>query len=205
MIGCLCLNIFMQGYKKAALKWHPDKNKEKDTTEMFQSINEAYNVLNDQNERQWYDDHREQILKGKDVEESKEEDTNYITKSKLWPFFSHCYEGYDISNEKNFYKVYGDLFRRMDKEEEEEELEGEDHYEAPRFGDSDSTSEEVYAFYNYWSNFSTLKQFAYADVYNPNQAPNRRVKRIIETENKKERSLEKKEFNDQVIKLIETI
>lgn len=31
-----------KGYKKASLKWHPDKNKDEDTTEKFQMINEAY-------------------------------------------------------------------------------------------------------------------------------------------------------------------
>lgn len=56
------------------------------------------------------------------------------------------------------------------------------------FGDQDSTAEEVFKFYTHWQYFSTLKKFSYADKYNPNQAPNRRVKRIIETENKKERS-----------------
>lgn len=28
----------MQAYKKAALKWHPDKNQDRDTTDMFQQI-----------------------------------------------------------------------------------------------------------------------------------------------------------------------
>jgi hypothetical protein len=60
--------------------------------------------LSDQNERQWYDDHRDQILRGKDVEESKEEDCSYITKSKLWAFMSaSCYEGFDAKNPKNFF------------------------------------------------------------------------------------------------------
>jgi hypothetical protein len=33
-------------------------------------------------------------------------------------------------------------------------------------------------------------------MYNPNEAPNRRIKRIIEEENRKERNKEKKEFNN---------
>lgn len=63
----------------------------------------------------------------------------------------------------------------------------------------------MYAFYSYWQYFSTLKQFAYADVYNPNQAPNRRIKRIIENENLKERAKERKLFNDEIIKLVEYV
>ena len=48
-----------KGYKKAALKWHPDKNPGVDTTKIFQDINEAYTTLSDPNERAWYDDHRD--------------------------------------------------------------------------------------------------------------------------------------------------
>ena len=34
-----------RAYKKAALKWHPDKNRQMDTTEKFQTIQEAYACL----------------------------------------------------------------------------------------------------------------------------------------------------------------
>ncbi len=50
-----------------------------------------------------------------------------------------------------------------------------------------------------------MKKFSYADKYNPNTAPNRRIKRLIETENKKERQQERKEFNETVIKLVDTL
>jgi len=84
------------------------------------------------------------------VEESKEEDASYITKSKLWPYFNaSCYEGFNPANPKNFYAVYGDLFRRFDREEEQEEEVGVDH-ESILFGDQDSSMEEVYKFYGYY-------------------------------------------------------
>jgi len=51
------------------------------------------------------------------------------------------------------------------------------------FGDSMATKDEVYAFYKYWENFTTIKQFAYVDPYDPRQAPNRRIKRLIENDN----------------------
>ena len=115
-------------------------------------------MLSDPHERAWYDDHREQILRGKDMnEECTEEDFNYMTKSKLWPYFSSaCYSGFDLRKDRNFYKVYGDLFAKLDKEEEMEEQVGEEHYSA-EFGDSDSTAEEVFRFYAHWKNFSTKK------------------------------------------------
>jgi DnaJ family protein A protein 5 len=65
------------------LKWHPDKNQGEDTTKIFQDISEAFTVLSNPQERAWYDSHRDQILKGKNVDESKEDDSDQITKSKL--------------------------------------------------------------------------------------------------------------------------
>ena len=104
------------------MKWHPDKNQDKDTTKIFQDIREAYAVLSDPQERAWYDDHKDQILSGKDPEDCEEDDSDYITKSKLWPFFSaSCYKGYDAKTEGNFYQVYGNLFKTLDAEEEQEE------------------------------------------------------------------------------------
>lgn len=46
---------------------------------------------------------------------------------------------------------------------------------------------------------------AFADMYNPKEAPNRRVKRIIENENKKERNKERAAFNETVRRLIEDL
>ena len=51
----------------------------------------------------------------------------------------------------------------------------------------------------------TEKQFTYADLYNPKEAPNRRVKRIIEAENKKERQRERVKFNEVVRELVELV
>ncbi|KAG9102423.1 hypothetical protein FS749_000013 [Ceratobasidium sp. UAMH 11750] len=55
-----------KGYKKMALKWHPDRNK--DNTEVaskkFKEISEAFEVLSDKNKREVYDRFGEEGLKG---------------------------------------------------------------------------------------------------------------------------------------------
>lgn len=42
-------------------------------------------------------------------------------------------------------------------------------------GSSSLAGPEVAAFYSSWMNYSTLKDFAWADKYNPAAAPNRKV------------------------------
>ena len=80
---------------------------------------------------------------------------------------------------------------------------GKKHITLELFGDADYTKEEVYAFYKCWTDFSTIKSFTYVDKFNPNDAPNRRVKRIIEQENKKERNKERRKFDDKISDLIQ--
>jgi curved DNA-binding protein CbpA len=50
-------------YKRLALKWHPDRNVGKDVTGVMQDINEAYNVLKDENIRTRYDEQYKEFLK----------------------------------------------------------------------------------------------------------------------------------------------
>merc|ERR1719221_1767687 len=59
-----------KAYKKAAVKWHPDKHsskseeKVKEAEEEFKQINEAYDVLSDSEKRKVYDLYGEEGLKG---------------------------------------------------------------------------------------------------------------------------------------------
>ena len=95
--------------------------------------------------------------------------------------------------------------------EEEEEAASNDRYEDagakvhyPSFGSSnttydDSSDSDVKQFYNAWLTFSTQKSFSWCDKFRLSEAPDRRVRRAMEKENKKFRDAARKEFNDTVL------
>lgn len=65
-------------------------------------------MLSDLNERKWYDEHKDQIL--------REDDTEY-SGIDLWHFFNpSAYSGFDDS-ETGFYNVYNSAFDEILEEE----------------------------------------------------------------------------------------
>jgi DnaJ-class molecular chaperone len=59
-------NAIKKAYRKLAVKWHPDKNigNEEMAETKFKQINEAYEILSDENNRRTYDQFGEDGLKG---------------------------------------------------------------------------------------------------------------------------------------------
>lgn len=185
-------------YKKLALKWHPDKNLEnpEDAKEQFQLIQQAYEVLSDRQERAWYDNHREQILRGSD---SDFEDN---TLDVYQYFTSTCFKGYE-DDENGFYAVYRKVFESIAKEDMEFMDNKEEFCSIPMFGESTSDYEMVVKpFYDYWSAYSTRKSYTWLDPYNIKEARDRRTLKVIEKENKKVRQKAKKERNEEVRALV---
>lgn len=187
-----------KSYRKLALKWHPDKNKDNndESTRIFTEIQQAYEVLSDPQERAWYDKHREQIIRGGD---------DYVDDSvNLMKYFSaSVYCGYG-DDEQGFYAVYSNVFRIIAKEDAK--FATDEDLEIPEFGTSSSDYEEVVQpFYAFWQSYSTLKSYVWLEKYNIKEAPNRRVQRLMEKDNKKIRDAAKKERNEEVRALVKFV
>ncbi|XP_021175374.2 dnaJ homolog subfamily C member 21 isoform X1 [Fundulus heteroclitus] len=190
-----------KSYRKLALKWHPDKNLEnaEEAAEQFKLIQAAYDVLSDPQERAWYDNHRDALLKGGlsgDYEDDSIDLLQYFTVT--------CYFGYG-DDEKGFYTVYRNLFESIVKEEmEHSRMDDEEEEEGfPPFGDAQSDYDTVvHVFYAHWQSFCTRKNFAWKEEYDTRQASNRWEKRAMEKENKKTREKARKERNDLVRQLV---
>uniref|UniRef100_K9J1N2 DnaJ homolog subfamily C member 21 n=1 Tax=Desmodus rotundus TaxID=9430 RepID=K9J1N2_DESRO len=188
-----------KAYRKLALKWHPDKNLDNavEAAEQFKLIQAAYDVLSDPQERAWYDNHREALLKGGLDGEYQDDSVDL-----LHYFTVTCYSGYG-DDEKGFYTVYRNVFEAIAKEELESASSEEDAEGFPAFGDSGSDYDTVvHPFYAYWQSFCTQKNFAWKEEYDTRQASNRWEKRAMEKENRKTRDKARKEQNELVRQLV---
>lgn len=99
-----------------------------------------------------------------------------------------------------FYGISRETFEHLALEEEAaadyDDVDGIDY---PTFGSSDDDYESVVKpFYTVWLGFSTKKSFSWKDKYRLTEAPDRRVRRLMEKENKKLRDDAIREFNDAV-------
>ena len=78
-----------QSYRDMSLKWHPDRNPDKDVTEIMQDINEAYSILYDDTSRSKYDKEYKNFAQQKEGRQAKQ----YETKTESWNY------DYDVQDE----------------------------------------------------------------------------------------------------------
>mmetsp|Transcript_19965 Transcript_19965/g.21696 ORF Transcript_19965/g.21696 Transcript_19965/m.21696 type:complete len:469 (+) Transcript_19965:32-1438(+) len=198
-------------YRKLALKWHPDRNhgQEELATQAFKEISTAYQVLSDPQERQWYDDHREAILRGKDGTagdgDEDDEDFDMANQLNIWHYFNPtCFKQFDDAPD-GFYTVYREIFDKI-TEKELDSFSGSQKIKIanqyPSFGSAESPAADVLQFYAAWENFVSSMTFAYADKYNVLEAPNRQVRRAMEKENSKYRDTAKKDYISLIKSLV---
>jgi len=130
----------------------------------------------------------------------------------IWPCFTRSYYKKHDDSEDGFYTVYRKVFEIIKGEEEKarqnnQDLDDDTYFSvggknAPGFGDSTTSLEKLQEFYKYWENFITFKSFSWKDIYNLNEAQNRQIKRLMEKDNKKERSKGKKKYIDTIKELV---
>ena len=191
------------------MELHPDRNygNVEETTKLFAEVQSAYEILSDPQERAWYDSHRDAILR--DEDESSvlhfENNVRVTTADDLMKMFTKFNGRMDYSDSPSgFYNSLRITFEMLAREEEIAcEWAQIDTIEYPSFGHADDSYEDVVRpFYTAWNGFATRKTFSWKDVYRYSEAPDRRVRRMMEKENKRFRDEAIREFNDAVRSLV---
>ncbi|KAL8837375.1 MAG: hypothetical protein Q9170_002546 [Blastenia crenularia] len=198
-----------KAYRRKALELHPDRNhgNVEESTRLFAEIQSAYEVLSDPQERAWYDSHRNVILRGDEEAQGHHYDHNVrVTTAeeitKMLPKLNVCRDFSD--SRTSFFSVLRDYFDTLAREEELAcERQNIDPIAYPGFGSvHDHYDPAIRSFYSVWNNFATSKAFSWADTYRYSEAPDRRVRRLMEKENRRLREEAIREFNDAVRSLV---
>lgn len=205
-----------RAFRRVALKWHPDKHvgEQEWATAIFQRCHHAYEVLADRNERAWYDDHRDAILRaghaqGGEWGESGVQDQGAAEDDTpdLYPFFSaSAFRGFDEGEHGSFFAVYGRVFDIDIAEGEQRAAKDPAANTLPAFGGWGATWAAVDEFYQFFrKDFASKRSFAFADIYFTPDAPNRDIRRRMEKENFKYRGMRRRAFEAKVRQLADFV
>ncbi|KAF9870383.1 C2H2 finger domain-containing protein [Colletotrichum karsti] len=197
-----------KAYRRRALELHPDRNygDVENATRRFAEVQAAYEVLSDHQERAWYDSHREAILRGADPEDTdgRSPEFNNVKLTSTEDIFA-LIRRFDSTvpftdEPAGFFGISKATFDHLlDEEIAAGEYTHGDVPDYPSFGTSTDSYEYVAKpFYSNWAGFSTRKTFSWKDKYRLSDAPDRRIRRLMEKENKKMRDEAVRDFNDAV-------
>ncbi|KAL8375793.1 hypothetical protein RB595_007082 [Gaeumannomyces hyphopodioides] len=198
-----------KAYKRKALELHPDRNINdvENSTRKFAEVQTAYEVLSDPQERAWYDSHREAILSGDDSTGGggpgggPPSSLDITTVDEIYALMGRFTSAVRFDDSPNgFFATLDVFFGKLAAEETAAcEWDALAPVAYPPFGSSaDDYDAVARPFYNAWSAFSTRKSFSWCDRYRLSDAADRRVRRLMEKENKKFRDEGIRDFNDAV-------
>ena len=200
-----------KAYRRKAFELHPDRNYDnvENATKLFAEIQSAYEVLSDPQERAWYDSHRDVLLRGDQGGVPGAEEFSYnirmTTAEEVLKLTLKFNCRLDMTDRPSgFYGGLREFFEKLANEEEIAcQWENLDPVDYPGFGHMDDDYENVVRpFYAAWTGFATRKSYSWKDHYRLSEAPDRRIRRLMEKENLKLREEARQEFNDAVRSLI---
>ncbi|KAK8069277.1 hypothetical protein PG994_005893 [Apiospora phragmitis] len=200
-----------KAYRKKALELHPDRNygDVENATTKFAEVQSAYEVLSDPQERAWYDSHRDAILRGDDptAEGATPEYYNVrmTTTEELYSLIRKFNSSVPFTDAPDgFFGILQETFDSLAQQEIAAcEWDGLPIVEYPSFGKANDDYDAVAKpFYSAWSNFATRKSFSWKDKWRLSDGPDRRVRRLMEKENKKAREDAVQEFNETVRSMV---
>lgn len=173
------IEVIKKAYHKAVLMYHPDKAqfKTKDGKEdrtVFLKIQEAFNVLSNEQKRRAYDS---QLPFDESIPSDEQVDKGLA------------------KGPHKFFKIFDPVFKRNARFAVQKPV--------PELGDMSTPLSEVYKFYDYWVKFESWRDFTGVGAeHNPEDAGSREEKRWMMKENERVAKKLKKKEMDRIIALV---
>ena len=172
-------------------------------TRRFADVQSAYSVLSDPQERAWYDSHRDDMLRDDSGLFNADPQPNIsdTTAEDIIRMYRRFNDQIEFSDSPSgFFGGLRIIFEKLAAEETvASERQGLDSVDYPSFGYAkDEFKNTVRLFYVAWNSFSTRKSFSWSEQYRLSDAPDRRVRRMMEKENKRVREDAMHEYNESV-------